>query len=177
MRASVLASLLLFMVSLGCEGGEVQTFSLASGEVLVHGFEGGIPLPAESRWSRCLGAGPAIVPEAGKFLLKWTVNLEAKDPPKYLARVTKVTLEEVSGKSVIPIFSGRPSSTADGILIVGDGREISRGTFPWLYTADPSVFVLRVKLEAPDEQPDVLLQPVLIGPEVKKNLKDRGYLP
>ena len=53
------------------------------------------------------------------------------------------------------------------------GELVSRLAYPWLYyPIGPPV--LRVQLERPGEKPDAL-QP-LIGPDVKKQLQDRGYL-
>ena len=52
---------------------------------------------------------------------------------------------------------------------------MSREHYPWLYSSEPTLLVLRVTLFKSGEQ-DKVLQPVLIGTDVKRKLKDGGYL-
>jgi len=52
---------------------------------------------------------------------------------------------------------------------------VSREHYPWLYSSEPTLLVLRVTLFKSAEQ-DKVLQPVLIGTDVKRKLKDGGYL-
>jgi hypothetical protein len=93
-----------------------------------------------------------------------------------LRDVTAVKLQEVSGSEALTLFAGTAKQTQDGLTIYAPGEPVARSAYPWLYSPDRTILVLRVELERPGEKPDVLLQPVLIGPDVKKQLLDRGYL-
>ena len=59
---------------------DVRPLKLATGELLVHAFDRGMPLPAESKWMLASGAGPAFVPESGRYRLNWVVHLKPKVP-------------------------------------------------------------------------------------------------
>jgi hypothetical protein len=155
---------------------EVKTFKLATGELLVFKFKGGIPEPSNSILATTRGAGPAIVPEGAGFRLNWVLDLGPRTSLATLANVARVVLQEVSGKQPIELFSGAPERADDGLLIIAPGELVSRQSYPWLYTADGTIFVFRAELTRPGAKPDILLQPVLIGPEVKKQLRDGGYL-
>ena len=157
-------------------GTEVKIFTLATGEVLAFPFENGIPKPSQSAWATCSGAGPSIQPENNGYRLAWVVNLAAKTPGG-LKGLSRAIVQEVSGKKAVQLFSGKPETTEKGILIIAPAELITRFQYPWLYTADRTILILRVQLERSGAKPDVLIQPVLIGPEVKQQLKDRGYLP
>jgi len=156
---------------------EVKTFKLATGEILVFTFKDGIPEPSNSALALTRGAGPAFVPEGSGTRLNWVVDLEPRASVAALRNVSRVVLQEVSGKQPIKLFSGVPERTDDGLLVVATGEIVSRSSYPWLYTADRTIVVLRLELIRPGAKSDVLLQPVLIGPEVKKQLRDGGYLP
>jgi hypothetical protein len=156
---------------------EVRTLKLATGEVLVHPFEGGVPLPAESKWSTCQGAGPAFVPEAGGNRLNWNVILKAKGSPSLLRDINRSTVQEVSGATAVPIFDDAPKPTdTGGLIILAPAQIVSRENYPWLYTPEPTLFVFRVLLFKGAQQ-DKLLQPVVIGTQAKQKLKEGGYLP
>ncbi len=155
---------------------EVKSLKLATGELLVHAFEGGVPLPAESRWTLCQGAGPAFVPEGGRHRINWNVILNAKGSAAQLRDVVRVTVQEVSGATAVSIFDGPPRSTDKGVVIVAPAHIVSREHYPWLYSPEPTLLVFRVTLFKAAEQ-DKLLQPVLIGADVKRQLRDAGYLP
>jgi hypothetical protein len=165
------------VATLGYGQTEVKSFSLATGEVLVFPFEGGVPKPSESRWSVCRGAGPAFVPEGNAYRLSWIVDLQARGSAAALHDISHILLQEVSGKKAETLFEGKPEITADGLLVNAPARLVTRLQYPWLYTNDRTIFVFRVQLERPGAKPDILLQPVLVGPEVKRQLKDKGYLP
>jgi hypothetical protein len=175
-RGCALAFLFLCCATVGLAGTEVKTFTLATGEILVFPFEDGVPTPSESTWSTCQGAGPMFEPEGNRIRLSWVVILKAKGPATVLRSVSRVTLQEVSGKTAINLFSGKPEQTEDGLIISAPAELVTRASYPWLYSAGPTIFVLRVQLERPGTKPDVLMQPVLIGADVKKQIKDRGYL-
>jgi hypothetical protein len=154
---------------------EVRPLKLATGEFLVHAFAGGVPLPAESRWAVAQGAGPAFVPENGRHRLSWNVILKAKGSAE-LRDVVRVTVQEVSGATAVNIFDGPPKPTDNGLLVLAPEHIVSRGHYPWLYDPGPTLLVFRVTLLKATEQ-DKLLQPVLIGADVKRQLRDGGYLP
>jgi hypothetical protein len=153
---------------------DVQVFTLATGEVLSFPFQGGIPAPSESAWAFCRGAGPAFTPDEKGIRLNWVIDLRSKGSA--LRNVANVKVQEVSGKEAVTLFTGAPKPTKDGLMIYAPGELVTRSAYPWLYSPDRTVLVVRVELERPGDKPDVLLQPVLIGPEVKKQLKDGGYL-
>ena len=155
---------------------EVRSLKLATGELLVHAFEGGVPLPAESKWTLCKGAGPAFVPEGKQHRINWNVILKAKGSPAQLRDVVRVTVQEVSGAVAVQIFDGPPKATDEGLIILAPAQIVSREQYPWLYSSEPTLLVFRVTLFKAAEQ-DRLLQPVLIGTEIKRQLKDGGYLP
>ena len=175
-RGCALAFLSLCFSPVGLAGTEIKTFTLATGEVLVFPFEDGIPRPSESVWSTCQSAGPMFEPEGNGIRLAWVIILKAKGSATALRGVSKVTLQEVSGKTATNLFSGKPKQTEDGLIISAPAELVTRSSYPWLYSAEPTIFVLRVQLERAGTKPDVLLQPVLIGSYVKKQIKDRGYL-
>ena len=85
-------------------------------------------------------------------------------------------MQEVSGKEALTLFTGTPKPTKDGLMIYAPGELVTRSAYPWLYEPERTILVIRVELERPGEKPDVLLQPVLIGPDVKKQLQAAGYL-
>jgi hypothetical protein len=152
----------------------VQVFKLATGEVLAFPFKSGIPIPSESAWAFCLSAGPAFRPEGKDIRLRWVVGLRSKRSA--LRDVVGVKLQEVSGNEAVTLFAGEPKKTPDGLIIDAPGELVTRLAYPWLYSPDRTILVLRVELERPGEKPDVLLQPVLIGPDVKKQLQAGGLL-
>jgi hypothetical protein len=155
---------------------DVKSFKLATGELLVHAFEGGIPLPSDSKWSKCTGAGPSFVPEGGRYRINWNVFLDPKSSPAQLRDVVRVTAQEVSGKTAIPIFDGAPRTTdKGGLIVIAPAEIVSRENYPWLYKPDSTLFIFRVILFKAKEQ-DKLLQPVLIGAAVKQQLKKKGLL-
>ena len=156
---------------------EVKTFKLATGEILVFTFKHGIPEPSSSALATTRGAGPAFVQEGSGIRLNWVVDLEPRASVAALRNVSRVVLQEVSGKQPMKLFSGVPERTDSGLLVVAPGELVSRLSYPWLYTTDRTIVVLRLELIRPGAKSDVLLQPVLIGPELKKQLKDGGYLP
>jgi hypothetical protein len=155
---------------------DVRTIEVATGELLVHPFTSGVPLPAESKWTVCQGAGPSFVPENGKHRLSWDVILKARSPGQ-LRGVGRATVQEVSGATAIPLFDGAPKATEQGgLVIVAPAQIVSRESYPWLYAPGPTLLIFRVILFKGTEQ-DKLLQPVLIGAEIKRKLRDGGYLP
>jgi hypothetical protein len=153
---------------------DVQVFTLATGEALSFPFQGGIPMPSESAWAFCRGAGPAFTPDEKGIRLNWVIDLRSKRSA--LRDVVSAKVQEVSGKEAVTLFTGAPKATKDGLMIYAPGELVTRSAYPWLYTTDRTILVVRVELERPGDKPDVLLQPVLIGPDVKKQLKDGGYL-
>ena len=155
---------------------EVRSLKLATGELLVHTFDGGIPLPAESKWAVSQGAGPAFVPEGKQHRINWSVVLKAKGAPAQLRDVVRVAVQEVSGAAAVPIFDGQPQSTDNGLMILAPENVVSRENYPWLYSLEPTLLVFRVTLFKAEDQ-DKLLQPVLIGTQIKRQLRDGGYLP
>ena len=166
---------LLFFIAF-VAAAEVRSIKLATGELLVHPFNDGVPLPAESEWSLCQGAGPALVPEDGRYRLNWNVILKAKGASGRLRDVVRATMQEVAGPSAVLFFDGQPKPTDDGLIILAPAQTVSRVHYPWLYSSEPTLFVLRVLLFKAGQQ-DKLLQPVVIGTEIKQKLKDGGYLP
>lgn len=156
---------------------EVKTFTLATGEILVFTFKNGIPEPSTSVWAVTRGAGPAVEPEGKGFRMNWVVDLLPRRAGGSLANVTSVVLQEVSGKEPIKLFSGPPEHTEDGLLVFAPAQLVTRFSYPWLYSSDPTILVFRLEMTRAGAKPDLLIQPVLIGPEVKKQLKERGYLP
>ena len=135
-----------------------------------------MPLPAESKWTLCQGAGPAFVPERKQHRINWNVVLKAKGSPAQLRDVVRVTVQEVSGATAVPIFDGPPKATDTGLFILAPEHIVSREQYPWLYSSEPTLLVFRVTLFKAAEQ-DKLLQPVLIGTAIKQQLRAGGYLP
>ena len=136
-----------------------------------------MPLPAESKWSTCQGAGPAFVPEAGGNRLNWNVIVKAKGSPAQLRDINRATVQEVSGATALPIFDDTPKSTdTGGLIILAPAQIVSREHYPWLYTPEPTL-LCPSSLLFKGAQQDKLLQPVVIGTQVKQKLKEGGYLP
>ena len=101
----VLLFLLLFASA--ATAADVRPLKLATGELLVHPFEGDVPLPAESKWTKCQGAGPAFVPEGGQYRLNWSVILKPRGSPAQLRGITRVTVQEVVGTKAVQILMVR----------------------------------------------------------------------
>ena len=173
MKVSILV-VFAVAASLAAPQRDVQVFKLATGELLAFPFKGGIPLPSESAWAFCRNAGPAFTPDGKDIRMDWVIDLRSKGSA--LRDVTGVKLQEVSGAEALTLAPGEPKKTPDGLMIIARGEHVTRSTYPWLYSPDRTILVLRVELERPGDKPDVLLQPVLIGPDVKKQLRDGGYL-
>jgi hypothetical protein len=85
-------------------------------------------------------------------------------------------MQEVAGPRAVLLFDGQPKPTDNGLIILAPAHIVSREHYPWLYSSEPTLFVLRVLLFKAGQQ-DKLLQPVVIGTEIKQKLKDGGYLP
>jgi len=86
-----------------------------------------------------------------------------------------VTVQEVSGTKALQIFDGSPEVTDKGLTVVAPARIVLRELYPWLYSSQPTLLVLRVSLFKAAEQ-DKVLQSVLIGRDVKGQLKAGDYL-
>jgi hypothetical protein len=157
--------------------GDMRSLTLATGDSLEHLFKDGIPTPASSKWATVRGAGPTIGPEGDGYRLSWVVDLRPKEGSKGLPKIGKAAVEEVSGKTVVSLFDGPVHDQDDGgVMIIAPAGMVTRSTYAWLYTAEPTLLIFRVTLTAADGETDVLLQPVLIGVEVKNQLKSRGYV-
>jgi hypothetical protein len=167
--------LFLLLFTSAAAAADVRPLKLATGELLVHAFQGGVPLPAESRWTICQNAGPTFVPEGGQYRLHWSIILKPRGSSAQLRGITRVTMQEVVGSKAVQIFDGRAEVTDKGIVLMAPEHLVSRERYPWLYSSEPTLLVLRVSLFRAGEQ-DTLLQPVLIGTGVKRTLKDGGYL-
>lgn len=165
----------LLLFTTAAAASDVRSLKLATGELLVHPFNGGVPLPAESKWTVCQGAGPAFVPEGTQFRMNWSIILKPKGSPAQLRGLVRVAVQEVAGAKAIQIFDGPAEVTDKGLTIVAPEHIVSREHYPWLYSSEPTLLVLRVSLFKAAEQ-DKLLQPVLIGTDVKRQLKAGGYL-
>jgi hypothetical protein len=171
----------LLLLTAPAAASEIKTFKLATGEVLVHAFKDGIPLPSDSKWAVCTGAGPSFVPEgkgeSKRYKVDWNIFLKARGSPASLRDVARVTLEEVSGKSAIAFYDGPlPQANGDIHIVTAPGKFVSRDDYPWLYSPESTLFVFRVMLFKGKEQ-DKLFQPVLIGASAKRQIKDAGVLP
>jgi hypothetical protein len=59
-------------------------------------------------------------------------------------------------------------------MIIAPENIVSRENYPWLYTPDNTLVVLRVTLHTADGEQDKLLQPVVIGTVGKRNLRAQG---
>jgi hypothetical protein len=79
----------LLLLTTVAAAADVRSLKLATGELLVHPFEGGVPLPAESRWTVCQGAGPAFVPEGGQLRMNWSIILKPKGSPAHEPRAQR----------------------------------------------------------------------------------------
>lgn len=175
MRTTTLRMMALAAVMVLPQREDVKVFKLASGEILTFPFVGGIPERSESELAICVSAGPAIKPEGKAFRLSWVIDLRSRGAA--LRDVSGVKFQEVSGKDVVTLFTGTPTVNESGMMmIIAPAEIVSRSTYPFLYTRDRTILVLRVELERPGLKPDVLLQPILIGPDVKKKLEKAGYL-
>ena len=153
----------------------VIPLKLASGEILVHAFNGGMPLPSESKWVRCTYAGPSFIYEGGKVHRgHWRVHLNPKSSLVKVHDIAEVTIQEVSGTKVVPMFHGPPQLGEPDLIIKTPEIIVSPEQYPWLYQTEPTLFVLRITLHATNGQKDLLLQPVVIGTEAKRTLRTMG---
>jgi hypothetical protein len=107
--------------------------------------------------------------------MNWSIILKPKGLPAQLRGIVRVSVQEVAGAKAIQIFDGPAEVTDRGLTIVAPEHIVSREHYPWLYSSEPTLLVLRVSLFKAAEQ-DKILQPVLIGTDVKRQLKAGGYL-
>ena len=155
---------------------DVRVLELATGEILVHPFEGGVPLPAESKWTVCTGAGITVGLEGQEYRLHWIVHLKAKGPLAKLQDISRVTLQEVSGKAAVQLFDRSADVKDDQLFILALAQIVSREHYPWLYASEPTLLVLRAILYKTAAEQDKLVQPVVIGTKAKQTLRDSGYV-
>jgi hypothetical protein len=174
-KVVTLAAFLVVTAVVRAETSKVRMITLATGETVAFVFHGETPRPAETTIVACRRAGPEIFKEKDQNRFNWAFELGPR-PGVDLSKVTRVTLEEVSGTSVVPLFSGAPSFENGTLMIIAPGEIVSRSQYPWLYTQEPSLFVFRIQVELPGRQPDVLLQPLLVSAKTKQDLKDTGFL-
>ena len=153
---------------------EIKPLKLATGELLVHAFKDGMPLPSESKWMLCSGAGPSFFPEGGGYRLNWVVHLKDKGALAKAREIVRVRVQEVSGAVAVPLYDGPPQAAESGLMIIAPENIVSRENYPWLYTPESTLVVLRVTLHTADGEQDKLLQPVLIGNVGKRNLRAQG---
>jgi hypothetical protein len=161
-------------LGLACGGGasEIRTLKLAGNTLLVHPFEGDVPLPWESDWSVCTSAGPAFVPEDKSIRVHWIVFLEPKAGRSELWNVESVLMDEVSGESEVSLFRGAPLRREGSLMIDAPGQLLAREIHGWAYDPKPSLFVLRLRLIAKSGKEDLVMQPVYLGTEVKQQLAE-----
>jgi hypothetical protein len=86
----------------------------------------------------------------------------------------RVSVQEVSGAVAVPLYDGPPGATDGGLMVIARGSIASRENYPWLYKPEATLVVLRVTLHTANGEQDKLLQPVLIGTGVKRNLRAHG---
>ena len=122
------------------------------------------------------GAGPSFVPEGRQHRVSWDFILKPKGSPAQLRDVVRVTVQEVAGATAVELFDGAPTVTNERLVIIAPAQIVSREHYPWLYSPEPTLLVFRVTLFKTAEQ-DKRLQPVLIGTQIKRQLKAGGYLP
>ena len=67
-RAFALALALSAVAGITTAATEIKPQKLATGELLVHAYKNGMPLPAESKWMLATGAGPSFFPEGGRSM-------------------------------------------------------------------------------------------------------------
>jgi hypothetical protein len=155
----------------------ILKFKLATGETAHLLFQGDTPLPSESMLVKCRRAGSEIEKEAGGTRFNWAFELIPVTSSINLRSITGVTVDEVSGSKVIPVFSGKPELDDDSLVIFAPGDLISKARYSWLYDKNPTMFIFRITLERAEHTPDVLIQALRIDARQKKAFKQAGYLP
>lgn len=156
----------------GVAASEIRTLKLAGNALLVHPFEGDVPLPWESDWSVCASAGPAFIPEGTSLRVHWVVFLEPRAGRTELWDVQSVVMDEVSGQAEVPLFKGAPLRREGSLMIDAPGQLLTRETHVWAFDPKPSLFVLRLRLIARSGKEDLVMQPVYLGTEVKRQLAE-----
>jgi hypothetical protein len=73
-------------------------------------------------------------------------------------KITRVRVQKVSGKVAVPLYDGPPPASEGGLMIIAPGSIASRENYPWLYTPNNTLVVLRVTLHTADGEQDKLLQ-------------------
>ena len=153
---------------------EIRPLKLATGEVLVHAFRDGMPLPSESRWMLCSAAGPSFVPEGGRYRLDWVVQLKDKGGLAKAREVSGCACRKCLGQSRCRYMTDlQRRSTAASWSARGAALRPVRIT-PGSTHRRPRFWCCVSRSTPPDGEQDKLVQPVLIGTEGKRNLRAHG---
>jgi hypothetical protein len=152
------------------EPGSREVSALGGKLKFFHVFHDDIPLPAISPSAKVASAGPAFFPKPGGTALGWVVLLEPRTA-KSLRRVTRVQVEDVSGPVAKPLIDSSPQFEKEALIVGSEETPFSRASFPWMFSDHATLFILRITLHG--ERDEVLLQPVLIGTSVKRQVHER----
>ena len=93
-----------------------------------------------------------------------------------LSTVRSVKVEEVSVKTPIPMFEGKPELDDKNLMIVAKRDIVSEKRYAWLYDKSNTPFIFRIEMRRDAAPPDVLVQAVLVTAIEKQQLKALGYL-
>ncbi len=148
--------------------GEQDVVALGGQLRFRHYFEGGVPGPAESASATVTSAGPAFIPRESGLVLRWIFSLKPRDSQQFLEGVVRVSVEDVTGQGVIPVIESAPQFKNGQLFATSGETPFSREAFPWMFTNDRTLFVFRIRLDG--DGSETLLQPVLVGPEVKQQV-------
>lgn len=150
------------------EPGSREVSALGGKVKFIHVFKDDVPVPAHSDSVQVASAGPIFVPASGSIGLRWLVIIEPRGSGSSLSKVARVEVEDISGDAPLPLIDS-PADLREGSLFAqSPATPFTRSAFPWMFTDTPSLFVLRITLHG--EKDEVLLQPVLIGTEVKQRV-------
>ncbi|HEX9163173.1 MAG TPA: hypothetical protein VF980_15820 [Thermoanaerobaculia bacterium] len=153
----------------------LRRLSISGGRFAIRAFVEDVPIPAEGELATVLDAGPAFIRDGDHVRLKWIAHL-APNSPAAFSNVKRVKLEDVSGKEAVVLAESefrRPTTEA---TIEGTAHAVTPQNYPWLYSSEATILVLRITLYQSTGSPEVLIQPVLIGAVVKRKLRSAGYL-
>lgn len=155
---------------------QVRTVKLATGESASFVFRSGMPEAGESAGIICLQGGPELNRDGTGVRITWAFQFRARRPGM-LASVKKVTVDEVSGSEVRPIFSGAPDIDKDLMEVIAPAAElVSKTKDAWLYEEKRTLFVFRFRFEREGGEKETLLQPVMITRDIKSQFRQLGYI-
>ena len=77
-------------------------------------------------------------------------------------------VEDITGDSAALIADAAPDRTDGNLTVVTNGDSLTPESYPWVFTTEPNMVVLRISLISKRGETEILLQPVIVQPVFKQ---------